>query len=148
MEWADVYERERIKKKHMGRMQGFLATVSCALRYLSFDQENQCIAAESWYMGGHHRNIMTLRIGQDVTVSKSVYYHIWKKNIENQSGGVPFPEEVYRERERTEWYSNPKGETLNPDNMNIPVTTQRSFPYLLSNKKKILCDSLYFFIFV
>ena len=69
----------------------------------AFDQENQCIPAESWYMGGHHRNIMTLWIGQDLTVSKSVYYHIWRKDIECQHGGVLLSEK-YKEKEN--WHGS------------------------------------------
>lgn len=42
-------------------------------------------------MGDHHRNSMAARLGQDLTVSRSEYYHILRKNIENQSEGVPLP---------------------------------------------------------
>lgn len=49
-------------------------------------------------MGDHHRNSMTLRTGQDLTVSKSVYYHILGKKTETQSGGVSLLREEGRKK--------------------------------------------------
>lgn len=57
-------------------------------------------------MGDHHRNTMVLRIGQDLTVSKSAYYHILRKNTENKSGRFPSPREIERKRKLTAHCSN------------------------------------------
>lgn len=42
-------------------------------------------------MGDHHRNSIAPRIDQDLTLSKSLYYYILRKNIDNQSEGAPLP---------------------------------------------------------
>lgn len=41
-------------------------------------------------MGDHHRKRVAPRRGQDLTISKSVYYRILKQNIENQVKGCPY----------------------------------------------------------
>lgn len=65
--------------------------------------------AESWYKSDHHRNRVALWIGQDLTASKSVYYHSIRKNIENQSEGDPLQWKVWKKENWQTSSPNPKG---------------------------------------
>ena len=86
-------------------------------------------------MGDHHRNSMALRIGQDLTVSKSVYYHILK-NTETQSGRVPFQGKKEGKKIDRALQLPPREETQNPENMKIPAADREASSDYISSEEK------------
>lgn len=98
-------------------------------------------------MGGHQRNIMTLRIGQGVAVSKSVYYHIWKKEYRASKWRSPLTRGS-RKRKKTDRVvqQSKRGRHQIQTTWTFQLLPKEaSWNLILAPvKKKILCDSLHF----
>jgi hypothetical protein len=97
---------------------------------------------------------MASRIGQDLTVVKSEYYHILRKNIENQSRGLPYNGKDKEKENCQSCAIDSRGETLKPGSKNILVSRkacslegQKSFIRTnLSSDEKIIHDNFHFII--